>query len=348
MADLGGGFIRIETYSREVAKSAKGKKTTSGAVIAEATRQEGFISHIEGGVAEPTLIYGVAPDEAYKEALTRLESERNDKGAKYRKDATVLLGGVASYPKPRVAINDEDKELIEEWKRRTIDFLKLEFGDNLRSVVEHHDEGYPHIHFYVIGDKVGETRKLHPGAKGEVGIADKGERLAAYGKALRTFQDNYYDNVSVYVGMTRTGPYGFGNNKNRKRGEWKKDKEIAEKLATRLKETDWNWEASVKRMAEAEKKFDDIFEQQENLENERKSYRKALKKQFEEMKLALYKEYEEMMGKVLDIKDTLTTAIDKARSVKGGAEVVKEIEADSGYITAEAIVSNYKKTKGLK
>lgn len=348
MADLGGGFIRIETFSREVAKSAKGKKTTAGAVIAEATRQEGFISHIDDVVA-PTLIYGVDPTEAYNEALARLEDERDDRGRKYRKDATVLLGGVASFPKPRVAINDEDKELIEEWKRRTIDFLKLEFGSNLRAVVEHHDEGYPHIHFYIIGDKVGETRKLHPGAKGEIGIDDKNTRLAAYGKALSAFQDNYYSEVSAHIGMTRLGPYGFGDTKKQlKRPAWKKEKEIAEKLATRLKETDWNWEASLKRMNEAEAKFDEIFERQEQLETERKSYRKELMRQFNEMKLTLYKEYEEMMGKVLDIKDTLTTALDKARSVKGGAEVVKEIEADSGVITAEAIVSNYKKTKGLK
>lgn len=345
MADLGGGFIRIETYSREVAKSAKGKKTTAGAVIAEATRQEGFISHIEGGFAEPTLIYGVDPNEAYNEAMTRLEAERTDKGTKYRKDATVLLGGVASYPKPRVAITDEDKELIEEWKQRTIDFLKLEFGANLRSVVEHHDEGYPHIHFYVIGDKVGETRKLHPGARAEIGIDDKSERLAAYGKALRTFQDNYYDNVSVYVGMTRTGPYGFGNNKNKKRGEWKRDKEVAAKLAERLKETEWNWEESVKRMDQATDELDNLLEMQADMQ---KTIAKEVKRRINDIKVALYKEYEEMMGKVLDIRDDYHSLINKVKGVKGVAEVVKEIEADSGYITGEAIVSNYKKTKGLK
>jgi len=38
----------------------------------------------------------------------------------------------------------------------------------------------------------------------------------------------------------------------------------------------------------------------------------------------------------------------KVKKVLGGAEVVKEIEADSGYITAAATVSNYKKAKGLK
>lgn len=346
MSDLGGGFIRIETFSKEVAKSAKGKKTNAGAVIAEATRQEGFISHIEGGVAEPTLIYGVDPNEAYNDALARLEDERDDRGRKIRSTATVLLGGVASYPKPRVAVNDEDKELIEEWKRRTIDFLKLEFGSNLRSVVEHHDEGYPHIHFYIIGDKVSDTRKLHPGARGEIGIDDKKERLAAYGKALRTFQDDYWTQVSAHVGMTRVGPNGGGVHLTRP--QWKQQKQIASQLATRLKETDWNWEASLKRMNEAEAKFDEIFERQEQLETERKSYRKELMRQFNEMKLALHKEYEEMMGKVLTIRDTYHEFKDKVKGVKGVAEVLKENEADSGYITAEAIVSNYKKAKGLK
>lgn len=344
MADLGGGFIRIETFSREVAKSAKGKKTTAGAVIAEATRQEGFISHIDDVVA-PTLIYGVDPTEAYNEALARLEDERDDRGRKYRKDATVLLGGVASYPKPRVAINDEDKELIEEWKQRTIDFLKLEFGSNLRAVVEHHDEGYPHIHFYVIGDKVGETRKLHPGAKGEIGIADKGERLAAYGKALTTFQDDYYDNVSVHVGMTRLGKYGHGNSKQKVRSEWKRDKKIAEDLAKRLKETDWNWEESVKRMDQATDELDNLLEMQADMQ---KTIAKEVKRRINDIKVALYKEYEEMMGKVLDIRDDYHKRIKSLAGVKGVAEHIKETEADSGYITAEAIVSNYKKTKGLK
>ena len=222
MSELVGGFIRIETYSKEVAKNAKGNKTSAGAVIAEATRQEGFISHIEGGIAEPSLIYGVDPVEAYNEALARLEDERDDRGRKIRSTATVLLGGVASYYKPRVAVdNDEDKALIEEWKKRTIDFLKLEFGDNLRSIVEHHDEGYPHIHFYIIGDKVSDTRKLHPGVKGEVGIEEKAARLAGYGNALRTFQDNYYAQVSAYVGMNRTGPSGTGVHLGRK--QWKKE-----------------------------------------------------------------------------------------------------------------------------
>lgn len=349
MAEVGGGFIRIETYSREVAHSVKGKKTTAGAVIAEATRQEGFISHIEGGVAEPTLIYGVDPNEAYNEALAKLEDERTDKGARYRKDATVLLGGVASYPKPRIAVNDEDKELIEEWKQRTIDFLKLEFGSNLRSVVEHHDEGYPHIHFYVIGDKVAETGKLHPGVKAGIG-KPKNEQKPAYGEAMTTFQDNYWANVSAFVGMTRIGPNGGGKHSDRK--QWKRDKHVAKLLAERLKEADWNWAESKKNLDDSLDELDALLEQQAEVRKEHadieKTIAKRVRQRVNEMLEKVHKDYEAAMGKVLDIRDDYHKRIKSLAGVKGVAEHVKENEADSGYITAEAIVSNYKKAKGLK
>ncbi|MDD2934816.1 MAG: plasmid recombination protein [Methylotenera sp.] len=345
MGELGGGFIRIETFSKTVAKNAKGK-TSAGAVIAEATRQEGFTSHIDDVVA-PTLLYGIDPTEAYNEAMARLEVERDDKGRKIRSTATVLLGGVASFPKPRVAITDEDKEVIEEWKARTIAFLKLEFGDNLRSVVEHHDEGYPHIHFYIIGDKVAETRKLHPGARAEIGIADKSERLAAYGKGLRTFQDDYYNNVSAFVGMTRIGPFGYGNSKKVSRPTWKRDKHVAKVMAERLKDADLNWAESKKNLNDSLDELDALLEQQAEVRKEHaeieKTISKRVRQRVNEILARVEKEYDEKMGQLVYLADSLTTALSKAKK-----EAVKEIEADSGVIVAEAIVSNYKKAKGLK
>lgn len=340
MEGLIGGFIRVETYSREVAHMAKGKKTTSGAVIAEATRQEGFTGHIDE-VAAPTLIYGIDPVEAYDEALARLELERTEKGAKYRKDATVLLGGVASYYKPREAVNnDEDKVIIEEWKKRTIDFLKLEFGTNLRSVIEHHDEGYPHIHFYIIGDKVGETRKLHPGMKAEQGIENKSERLKAYGTGLTTFQDNYYSQVSAYVGMNRTGPSGTGVHLTRK--QWKKERIIAKALQTKLKTTDFNYQQSIERMNKAENELDNYLDMQADMQ---KTIAKEIRRQVNEIKQTLIKEWSQMMDGVVELRDEYAGKLKRFAGVKGVDEHIKETEGDSGYIVAEGVVSDFKKRR---
>ncbi len=53
-----------------------------------------------------------------------------------------MLAGVASYPR--------DGTEYDYWKKASVAWLQLEFGDGLRTVVEHTDEAHPHLHFYVV------------------------------------------------------------------------------------------------------------------------------------------------------------------------------------------------------
>ena len=93
-------------------------------------------------------------------------------------------------------------------------FLKRNFRDHLKSVVEHVDERFLHIHFYIVPELRADRRldmvEIHPGlrmkADAKEAGASKKHHEPAYCSGLSRWQDDYWWAVSRHLGHTRFGP----------------------------------------------------------------------------------------------------------------------------------------------
>lgn len=207
-------FIHIEVYSREEpAAKTRNKQTTNhrsdvrhttvSGVLSEMKRDKGFTSHLDD-IHEPIVLHGSI--DALERSIERYEAEhrtvdKNGKEKKLRKDACVLLAGV-------ISLDREDQEIWEDYKAKSIKYLKTKYGKNLKCVVEHTDEKNPHIHFYVVSKPGHDLNLLHDGKKA-VSLLSKEEKkkqhLSVYTKAMISFQDDFYSKVSNAFGLSRTG-----------------------------------------------------------------------------------------------------------------------------------------------
>lgn len=206
-------FVHIDCYSLASPKKArKGslKKWSAGAILAEAARRPNACDHVTEPLP-PTLIHGV-PLEQIEAELSRIQSNARDAvGRRLRKDATVLLAGVASYPS-----NGSDYVV---WKQLTVEWLRCRFGENLRAVVEHLDESHPHLHFFVVEPAAGNVKSLHPGFAAAKGAPTPVIQRKTYTKAMQAFQDDYWANVGGPVALARMGP----RRQRLTRDEWLKE-----------------------------------------------------------------------------------------------------------------------------
>lgn len=208
-------FMHVELYSREEpAKKTINKSknlnhqsdvrtTTVGGVLSEMKREEGFTSHLEQ-VNAPQVLYGSI--DALERSIERYEAEykttdKNGKEKKLRKDACILLAGV-------VSLDRADEEIWNEYKTKSIEYLKNKYGENLKCVVEHTDETNPHFHFYVVGNKDQDLNLLHDGKLAVSKLAKEDKKKlhqTVYTEAMIKFQDDFYTQVSNKFGLSRTG-----------------------------------------------------------------------------------------------------------------------------------------------
>ncbi|WP_267712227.1 plasmid recombination protein [Klebsiella pneumoniae] len=208
-------FMHVELYSREEpAKKTINKSkninhksdvrtTTVNGVLSEMKREEGFTSHLET-IAAPEVLYGSI--DALERSIERYEAEfkttdKNGKEKKLRKDACILLAGV-------ISLDREDEDIWNEYKTKSIEYLKNKYGENLKCVVEHTDETNPHIHFYVVGNKDQDINLLHDGKLAVSKLAKEDKKKlhqTAYTEAMIKFQDDFYVQVSNKFGLSRTG-----------------------------------------------------------------------------------------------------------------------------------------------
>ncbi|MDV2812557.1 plasmid recombination protein [Klebsiella pneumoniae] len=208
-------FMHVELYSREEpAKKTINKSknlnhqsdvrtTTVGGVLSEMKREEGFTSHLEQ-VNAPQVLYGSI--DALERSIERYEAEykttdKNGKEKKLRKDACILLAGV-------VSLDRADEEIWDEYKTKSIEYLKNKYGENLKCVVEHTDETNPHFHFYVVGNKDQDLNLLHDGKLAVSKLAKEDKKKlhqTVYTEAMIKFQDDFYTQVSNKFGLSRTG-----------------------------------------------------------------------------------------------------------------------------------------------
>ena len=224
-------FIHIESYAR-VGSNQKGKSTKWNIhqIAGEAMRNDEDCKHVEHP-QEPTVLFGVdayaAADMAQKWAETSVDAS----GRKLRKDGSCLLAGVISFPEGRTE---------EDWKAfrdDSIKYLKDKYGENLKSVIEHRDESNLHIHFYSVPKNGQKFEDIHDGkkavleAKKENSKILKGDQNRLYIKAMKEFQEDFYNKVAMKHGMTKTGP----KRERLSRKEWKARKEYALKQSEEIK-----------------------------------------------------------------------------------------------------------------
>ena len=148
------------------------------------------------------------PSQAVKRAEQWAAQAKDLRGSKLRQDGLCILAGV-------VSIGADDLEKWDEYKKAVIADLLAQHGDRLHSVVEHNDEAYPHLHYYIVPKDGEEFNKLHPGlaAKFEAKHAKKNtsEQNIEYKAAMVNFQTNFFERVSRKFGMLRWTKKGTGS-----------------------------------------------------------------------------------------------------------------------------------------
>lgn len=210
-------FIHIEAYSlRANQQGGKNKKfneevkaRTVSEVTKEALRADGFCNHVSEPEA-PKALYG---DLSALEALcvayhqNHKNFDKNGKAKALRSDANVLLAGVISLEGI-----EENYKKWDQYKADSINYLKEKYGDNLACVVEHTDEENPHLHFYVVPHTGQKLDELHDGKNAVLQLKNsdpkalKGKQNKVYVEAMRAFQNDFYNKVSLKHGLTLAGP----------------------------------------------------------------------------------------------------------------------------------------------
>jgi hypothetical protein len=228
-------FFHIETYARIPSKNHK--KQSARGVAKEAERDSESCPHIINP-QNYKLMFGSTPSEVVAVAEERADLATDKLGRKLRKDAQIMLAGVASYPVPISELNPND-EALNYWLKLNYKFLRKKYGNRLKSIVAHTDEPFFHIHFYIIPDfDDPQTKKLsiaqvHDGirARNFVGGKKAKEKMSAYKEAMRGLQDEYFESVGKLCGLTREG----ANKRRLTRCAWKVEQAAAERLANSLK-----------------------------------------------------------------------------------------------------------------
>ena len=200
---MGYQFLHLESYARHGSKQhGQPRKWSAREIAAEAMREPDACPHVEQP-QPPTVLHGCTPAEAAKQAEDWANTASDAQGRRLRRDGLCLLAGVVSLPSDRAA----------DWPQHraaTVAWLREQYGERLRSVVEHTDEKHPHLHFYAVPLPGERFEVLHPGrqaaAKKAQEGAKKGAQNAAYKAAMMRWQDDFAAGVAAHFGLARLGP----------------------------------------------------------------------------------------------------------------------------------------------
>lgn len=234
-------FIHLESWSRK--PDDKGRSTDF--IFDEASRKPIASVHV-ADPKPPTVIYGLSVnevrqmhDEAVAAAMTPGARGKLRKMASTQKTLHTV---VASHPYTVEDVRADPKKAkeVRDWERRTVAWLKEQYGLALKSVIRHTDEQQWHIHAYVLPTHDPELRAglYHPGGVAKKAVKAAGRRDGEDGKALnkradvayksamRDWQDSYHETVAVPCGLTRLGPA----RRRLTREEWKAEQAQARAL----------------------------------------------------------------------------------------------------------------------
>lgn len=212
-------FIHLELYAETVSAKAVDRRTKTNSkgirnsgtksllnvrqVIAESKREDDACPHLEYP-QPPVKIYGLDLDDVERLAISSKVGQVDSKGRKLRSDTPILLSGITSYPRNEYNASPEKFNV---WLDDTVNWLKTQYGHNLKNVTLHNDEEHPHIHFYAVSSD-GRAKHIHAGylAESSIDVKDTKARSLAYKDGMRQFQDKYYMDVAAKNGMLRDGP----------------------------------------------------------------------------------------------------------------------------------------------
>lgn len=160
-------FWHEEVYARQ----PNGKKISVKDVVREGLRDQARgCRHVSYPMRPYATFKGDLSPEKFIKALDHLIEETEAKtGKKTPKTASVMLGGIASYPKFVVDV-EQDPEVFahfQKWSELNLQWIEKRFKTNF-VVMWHFDELYPHIHYWVMGVEhkgMISASELHPGRK---------------------------------------------------------------------------------------------------------------------------------------------------------------------------------------
>ncbi|MBP0447784.1 hypothetical protein J8J14_23850 [Roseomonas sp. SSH11] len=183
-------FVRVEGLALQPGKpTVAGHRTWSLAdSIAEATRVPGHCPHVAQPL-RPRILTSTPPEMILVTARERAASARDPRGRAVRRDGIVAASYVVSYPKDWGTVRSSRAEMRQyvQWKRKAVRFLKRELGPDA-SIIEHRDEGHPHLHAYAPAVLVpGETTTGKQVLFLDIGPVDPGRR--ARNEARRAGKD---------------------------------------------------------------------------------------------------------------------------------------------------------------
>lgn len=230
---MGYQFIHLDSYARvgskqkrtdkKTGRSTETRKWSARDIAAEAEREPDACKHVEKPLP-PTVLHGVMPGEAVRLAEEWAAESKDAQGRSLRKDGLCLAAGVVSLP----AEQADDWALFRE---ATVAWLKDQYGERLRSVVEHTDEEHPHLHFYCVPFAGERFEAVHQGrqaaAKNAQEGGQKGAQNAAFRTAMRGWQDDFANAVAARFGLARLGP----KKRRLTRSAWKAEQAQAQALA---------------------------------------------------------------------------------------------------------------------
>lgn len=242
-------FIHLESWSRK--PDEKGRSTDF--IFDEASRKPIASVHV-ADPKPPTVIFGVGVDEVRQmhdaAAATAMTPGARGKLRKVASTQKTLHTVVASHPSTvdEVRADPHKAKEVRDWERRTVAWLRDQYGPALKSVIRHTDEKQWHIHAYVLPTHDRELRAglYHPGVvakkavksigarNGEDGKALNKRADAAYKAAMRDWQDSYHNGVAVHCGLTRIGPA----RRHLTREEWKAEQAQARALKNAVEQAD--------------------------------------------------------------------------------------------------------------
>ena len=221
---MGYQFLHLESYARHGSKQhGQPRKWSAREIAAESMREPDACPHVKLP-QPPKVLHGCTPAEAAKLAHDWADGSKDAKGRKLRADGLALAAGVVSLP-------SEQRQDWPRFREATVAWLRQQYGERLRSVVEHTDEKHPHLHFYAVPLPWERFEVLHPGrqaaAKKAQEGAKKGAQNAAYKQAMVGWQDDFQRAVAAHFALTRRGP----GKRRLTRGAWKAEQEQARSLA---------------------------------------------------------------------------------------------------------------------
>lgn len=275
---MGFQFVHLESYSRK----ADPRGRTTDFVFAEAVRRPEASTHVSRP-ALPVVVHGLTVEAVQSlhdlAVATATVEVKGGKRRKIRSDQKSLHTVVASHPltMDEVRADPAKRKEAERWERRTIAWLEVQYGDDLKSVIRHEDESHYHLHAYIvpISDPELKAAKFHPGVRAKRMIMASGPASgedqkalakradAAYKSAMRAWQNSYHEAVAIPCGLTRLGP----QRRRLSREEWRREQIQAkslQKVVQRAKAVKADGEAYIGRTkADAAKVAADAARQQE-------------------------------------------------------------------------------------